>query len=96
MITQVQILLYPNENLLPFEDSTGGFTYAGIEEKLRHLDYLFTHFLLVTKNVLASKLGMYLDNEESHVEKVVEATTVFAESWFPTQGPLIPSVDPFR
>ena len=93
MVTQVQIMLYPNEYMQRFEDTTGGPSYAGIKEKLMHLDYLFTKFLLVSKNVLANKLGMYLDNEESLAEKVVEATTVFAESWFPSQGPLIPPAE---
>ena len=48
---------------------------------------------MVSKNILANKLGMYLDNEESLAEKVVEATTIFAESWFPKQVPLIPTVE---
>ena len=73
-------MLYPNENLQRFEDTTGGPSYAGIKEKLMHLDYIFTNFILVSKNVLANKLGMYLDNEESLADKVVEATTFFAEA----------------
>ena len=93
IITQVQLMFYPNESLLLFEDTTGGPTYAGRKEKLKHLEYLFSNFLLVSRNVLASKLGMFVDNEETIAEKVVEATTVCAESWFPKQGPLIPPVE---
>ena len=83
IITRVQLMLYPNQNLVLFEDTTGVPTHAGREKKLKHLEYLFSNFLLVFRNVLASKLGMFADNEEAIAEKVVEATTVFAESWFP-------------
>ena len=86
-------MLYPNENMQRFEDTTGGPSYAGIKEKLMHLDYLFTNFFLVSNNVLANKPGMYLDDKESLAEKVVEATTVFAEAWFPSHGPLIPPAE---
>ena len=82
MVTQVQIMLYPNEDLERFEDTTGGPTDAGIEEKLMHLEYLFTKFLLVSKNVLANTLGMYLDNEESLAEKVGDATTILPNPGF--------------
>ena len=41
VLTQLQILLYPNENMQLSDYSTGGPTYAGIEEKLRHLSYIF-------------------------------------------------------
>ena len=40
-ITQVQLMLHPKENLLLFEDTTGGPTYAGREEKTQALGVSF-------------------------------------------------------
>ena len=57
------------------------------------MKYLFSNFLLVSRYVLDSKLGMFDTNEEGIAEKVWEATTVLAESWFPRQGPPIPTVE---
>ena len=82
----VQILLCPDEDLTHFVNSAGEPAYLRVDEKLKHLSYLFTHFLIVTKNVLAAKLGMFLDHEEVLGGNVIEATTIFIEAWFPKQA----------
>ena len=92
-VLQVQLMLYPNENIMVFTDTSGGPSYPGREEKLKHLQYLFSNFLLFPRNVLAGKLGMFDANEEAVAENVCEATTLYADCWFPREGPLIPTVD---
>ena len=57
------------------------------------MKWLFENFLLVSKNVLASKFGMYNDSEEAIARIVVEAVTNFAATWFPLNSPPIPTVE---
>ena len=93
IITQVQIMLYPDENMKDFTSALDSTTYPGQDFKLRHMQYVFDNFLLVSKNVLASRVGMYNDSEEALAGVVVEAVKNFAEAWFPATGPPIPAVE---
>ena len=51
-ITQIQIMLYPDENMTNFTGAEGSVSYPGQNLKLHHLGWLFGNFLLVSKNVL--------------------------------------------
>ena len=93
VLTQLQIMLYPDENMVHWTSAAGSATYPGQEYKLRHMKYLFDNFLLVSKNVLASRVGMFADSEEALAGTVVDATRTFADAWFPANGPSIPSVE---
>ena len=73
-VMQVQIMLFPNENMMLFSDTSGGPWYPGRTEKLMRLKYLFTNFLLLPRNMLAGRLGMFDANEEAVAESVVDAT----------------------
>ena len=55
--------------------------------------WLFENFLLVSKNVLANKFAMSNDSEEAVAGVVVEAVTTLAQTWFPVNSPLTPTVD---
>ena len=65
IITQVQIMLHPDENMKGFTSAADSTTYPGQDFKLRHMQYVFDDFLPVSKNVLASRVGMYNDSEEA-------------------------------
>ena len=86
-------MLYPDENMVHWTSAAGSATYPGQEYKIRHLKYLFDNFLLVSKNVLANRVGMFADSEESLAGVVVDATKAFADAWFPANGSPIPSID---
>ena len=93
VLTQLQIMLYPDENMVHWTSAAGSATYPGQECKLRHLKYLFDNFLLVSKNVLASRVGMLADSTEALAGVVVEATRAFVDAWFPANGPSVPSAE---
>ena len=76
-------MLYPDENMVHWTSAAGSATYPGQEYKIRHLKYSFDNFLLVSKNVLANRVGMFADSEESLAGVVVDATRAFADAWFP-------------
>ena len=86
-------MLYPDENMNDFTAAEGSVSYPGQDLKLQHMRWLFENFLLVSKNVLANKFGMYNDSEEAVAGVVVEAVTNFAATWFPLSSPPIPTVD---
>ena len=70
-LAQVQIMLYPDESMVHYTSASGSATYPGQEYKLQHMKYVFDNFLLVSKNTLASKQGMFVDSEEALAETVV-------------------------
>ena len=92
-ILMVQTMLFPNENLQTYPDTSGGPAYPGRDQKLRHLEWLFINFLLQPRNVLAARLGMYGMNEEAVAEKVVLAAASYADCGLPADGPAIPTVE---
>ena len=89
----VQLMLFLNEKLMTCSDTSGGPAYPGRDKQLKHLEWLFINFLLLPRNVLAGRLGMFDMNEEAVAEKVVEATAIYADCWFPVDGPAIPTVE---
>ena len=58
LLVQVQIMLYPDGNMVLYTSAAGSATYPGQEYKLRHMKYVFDNFLLVSKNTLAGRVGM--------------------------------------
>jgi hypothetical protein len=92
-ITQIQIMLYPDENMANFTASEGSVSYPGQNLKLQHMSWLFETFLLVSKNAPTNKFGMSSDSEEAVAKVVVEAATNFAQTWFPANSSPIPTAD---
>ena len=82
-ITQIQIMLYPDENMANFTAAEGSVRYPGQNLQLQHTSWLFENVLLVSKNVLTNKFGMSNGSEEAVAKVVVEAATNFAQTWFP-------------
>ena len=93
LITQVHLMLYPDENMNDFTAAEGSVSYPGQDLKLWHMQWLFENFLLGSKNLLASKFGMYNDSEEAVAGLVVVAVANFAATWFPLNSPPIPTVE---
>ena len=48
-LTQVQIMLYPDENMTDFTAAEGSVSYPRQDLKLQHMQWLFENFLLVSK-----------------------------------------------
>ena len=61
--------------------------------KLRHGKWLFENYILVARNVLAARIGMYDGDDESAAYQVVLATTFFVDQWFPAASPAAPDVE---
>ena len=61
--------------------------------KLRHGKWLFENYILVARNVLATRIGMYDGDDESAAYQVVLATTLFVDQWFPAALPAAPDVE---
>ena len=60
---------------------------------MSHLEWLNENILTSSKAALAAHLGSYNGDEELWASRVIEATRIFINLWYPIGSPQVPDLD---